>query len=200
MDFFIACHECDLIHRIKSLPTRATANCIRCGAVLYRNKPNSIDRTLAFTLAGLILFVLANSFPFLALKMESQVHQTTLITGIKELYLQDMEGLAILVLFTTIIAPLIQLLGLLYVLLPLRYHRIPPKLALVFRFVHSLQPWSMMEVFLLGILVSIVKLAKMAQIVPGISIFSFFALIVVLASVTVTLDAHEVWERWEDRR
>lgn len=200
MDSLIACHECDLIHRVKSLPTKATANCTRCGSVLYRNKSNSIERTLAFTLAGLILFVLANSFPFLALKMESQLHQTTLITGIKELYLQDMQGLAILVMFTTVLAPLVQLLGLLYILLPLRYHRIPPKLALVFRFVNSLQPWSMMEVFMLGILVSVVKLAKMAQIVPGISIFSFFALIVVLAAATVSLNPHEVWQRWEVRR
>ena len=200
MESFIACHECDLIHRVKSLPAKAAANCIRCGAVLYRNKPNSIERTLALTLAGLILFVLANSFPFLALKTESQLHQITLITGIKELYQQNMEGLAILVFFTTILAPLVQLLGMLYVLLPLRYHRIPPKLAPVFRFVRGLQPWSMMEVFMLGILVSVVKLAKMAQIVPGISIFSFFALIVVLAAATVTLDTHEVWKRWEDHR
>ena len=200
MESFIACHECDLVHRVKSLPAKAAANCIRCGAVLYRNKPNSIERTLALTLAGLILFVLANSFPFLALRTESQLHQTTLITGIKELYQQNMEGLAILVFFTTILAPLVQLLGMLYVLLPLRYHRIPPKLAPVFRFVRGLQPWSMMEVFMLGILVSVVKLAKMAQIVPGISIFSFFALIVVLAAATVTLDTHEVWKRWEDHQ
>lgn len=199
MGSFIACHECDLVHRVKELPAKAVANCIRCGAVLYRNKPNSIERTLALTLAGVILFVLANSFPFLSLKMESQLHQTTLITGIKELYLQGMEGLAILVLVTTIIAPLIQLLGMLYVLLPLRYYKIPPKLALVFRFVRSLQPWSMMEVFMLGILVSVVKLAKMAQIVPGVSIFSFFALIMVLAAATVTLDPHEVWKRSENR-
>ena len=189
-----------MIHRVKSVPVKATANCSRCGAVLYRNKPNSIDRTLALILAGLILFVLANAFPFLALKMESQFHQTTLITGIKELYLQDMKGLAILVLFTTIVAPLTQLLGLLYVLLPLHFHRVPPKLAPVFRFVHSLQPWSMMEIFMIGILVAIVKLAKMAQIVPGISIFSFFALILVLASATVSLNPHEVWKRWEEHR
>jgi paraquat-inducible protein A len=58
----------------------------------------------------------------------------------------------------------------------------------------------MMEIFLIGILVAIVKLAKMAQIVPGISIFSFFALILVLASATVSLNPHEVWTRWEERR
>ncbi|UCD82786.1 MAG: paraquat-inducible protein A [Desulfobacterales bacterium] len=200
MGSLIACHECDLIHRIGPLPKKGIASCVRCGSVLYRDKPNSLERTLALSLAGLILFTVANAFPFLALKMGSQVHQTTLITGIKVLYTQGMQPVAILVLLTTILAPLAQLLGMLYVIVPLRHRRVPPKFAPVFRLVRSLQPWSMMEVFMLGILVSVVKLAKMAQILPGIAIFSFFALIVVLAAATVSLDPHEVWERWEKLR
>jgi paraquat-inducible protein A len=200
MEPLIACHECDLIHRVKPLPRKGIANCIRCGALLYRHKPNSLERTLALSMAGLILFAVANYFPFLALKMGSQVHHTNLITGIKVLYQQGLQALAVLVLITTILAPLTQLLGMIYVILPLRRHRVPPMFARVFRLVHLLQPWSMMEVFMLGILVSVVKLAKMAQIIPGIAIFSFFALIVVLAAATVSLDAHEVWERWEKLR
>jgi paraquat-inducible protein A len=200
MDALIACHECDLIHRVKPLPKKGIANCTRCGSVLYRHKPNSLERTLALSVAGLVLFVLANWFPFLALKMESQIHETNLITGIKVLYTQDMQGLAAVVLLTTILAPLAQLLGMLYLLMPLRHNRVPFKFAPIFRFVRWLQPWSMMEVFMLGILVSVVKLAKMAQIVPGIAIFSFFALIVVLAAATVSLDPHEIWHRWEKLR
>jgi paraquat-inducible protein A len=200
MEALIACHECDLIHRVKPLPPKGIAVCARCGTVLYRHKPNSLERTLALSSAGLVLFLLANYFPFLALKMGSQVHHTNLITGIKVLYTQGLQALAILVLITTILAPLAQLLGMLYVLLPLRHDRIPPRFAAVFRMVHLLQPWSMMEVFMVGILVSVVKLGKMAQIVPGIAIFSFFALIVVLAAATVSLDAHQIWERWEKLR
>lgn len=200
MDALIACHECDLIHRVKPLPKKGVASCTRCGSVLYRHKPNSLERTLALSLAGLVLFGLANWFPFLALKMGSQMHQINLITGIQVLYNQGMQALAILVLITTVLAPLVQLLGMLYVLLPLKRDRIPPKFAPVFRLVRGLETWSMMEVFMLGILVSVVKLAKMAQIVPGIAIFSFFALIVVLAAATVSLDPHEIWHRWEKLR
>lgn len=197
MSTLMACHECDLIHRIKPLPRKGVANCIRCGSVLHRDKPNSIERTLAYSLAGLVLFVLANSFPFLALKTDTQLHQTNLITGIAVLYDQGMQGLAILVMITTILAPAAQLLGMLYLILPLRRNHTPPHFATVFRFLRALQPWSMMEVFMLGILVSIVKLAKMAAIVPGIAIFSFFGLIIVLAAATVALDPHELWHRWE---
>jgi len=146
MDALIACHECDLIHRVKPLPKKGVANCIRCGSVLYRHKSNSLERTLALSLAGLVLFVLANWLPFLSLKMEAQVHQINLVTGIKVLYTQDMQALAILVLLTTILAPLVQLLGLLYVLLPLRHDRVPPKFAPIFRLVRGLETWSMMEV------------------------------------------------------
>ena len=134
MDTFIACHECDVIHRIKPLPAKGAAHCIRCGAVLHKHKPNSLDRTLAFALAGLILFILANSFPFLALRIGSQVRETTLITGIHELYVQGMQAIAILVLLTTVLVPFTQMMCLFYILLPLKFGRLPKRLPRVFRF------------------------------------------------------------------
>jgi paraquat-inducible protein A len=195
----IACHDCDLIQRLPVPPDGGTLRCIRCGAVLIQKKRNSIDRTLALAVAGLALFILANSFPFLAFKLEAQVRQTTLITGVKELYAQGLEVLAILVLTTTVLVPLLQMGCMLYVLLPLKIGVIPVKLPQVFRFGRSLQPWSMMEVFMLGILVSVVKLAKMAKIVPGIALYSFLALIFVLAAMAASLDPHLIWEKWERR-
>jgi len=194
MDAFIACHECDVLHRIKPLPAREAAHCIRCGAVLYRHKPNSLERTLAFAFAGLILFILANSFPFLGLKIGSQVRETTLITGIYELYVQGMQLIAILVLLTTVLVPFTQMLCLLYILLPLKFHRLPKELPRVFRFVNRVVPWGMMEVFMLGILVSVVKLGKMATIIPGLALFAFLSLIFVLAAMTVALDEHLIWQ------
>ena len=200
MDSFIACHACDLIHRIKPLPSKGAAHCIRCGAVLYKNKPNSLERSLAFAFAGLILFILANSFPFLGLRIGAQVRETTLITGIHELYLQGMHMIATLVLITTVLAPFIQMMCLFYVLLPLKFGRVPRRLPRVFRFIESVLPWSMMEVFMVGILVSVVKLAKMAKIIPGVSLYSFLALIFVLAAMSVSLDDHLIWEKWEEHR
>jgi paraquat-inducible protein A len=200
MDSMIACHECDLIHRINPLPPKGMASCIRCGAVLYKHKPNSLDRTLAFAMAALILFILANSFPFLGLRIGAQVRETTLITGIYELYVQGMQVIAILVLLTTVLVPFTQMICLFYILLPLKFGRLPKRLPPVFRFLQSIQPWGMMEVFMVGILVSVVKLAKMAKIIPGISLYSFLALIFVLSAMTVSLDAHLIWQKWEEHR
>jgi paraquat-inducible protein A len=83
----------------------------------------------------------------------------------------------------------------LYVLVPLKLNRVPRNLALVYRFIRSLQPWGMMEVFMLGILVSYVKLAKMAKIIPGLAIYSFVVLIFVLAGAAASLDPRIVWDR-----
>jgi paraquat-inducible protein A len=168
--------------------------------VLARPKQDSLERTLALTVTGLILFVVSNIFPFLSFKLQGLVQQTLLVTGIRQLHDQGLTGLAVLVAFTTLIAPGIQLLGLMYILLPLRSNRVSPGLFQVFRVFRTLQPWGMMEVFMLGILVSIVKLAKMAQIVPGIAAFSFMALIFVLAAAMASLDPHEVWDRWRGNR
>jgi paraquat-inducible protein A len=191
----IACHECDLIHRVDPVPEGSAAKCSRCGALLYQHKRNSLERTLALTVTGLVLFIVANAFPFLGFKIKTQVHETILITGVQELYHQGVWILATVVLLTTFLIPAAQMMGLLYVLVSLRLNRLPWKVKEAFRFIQSLQPWSMLEVFMLGILVSIVKLGKMATIVPGIAAFAFMALIFVLAASMAALDPHAVWER-----
>ena len=196
----IACHECDLLHRIPVQQGSGVARCRRCNALLHRSVRNSLDRTLALTFAGAILFIVANSFPFLAFKLQGQETQTTLISGVKDLYDQGMWEISILVLLTTIIVPLMQLLFSLYVLLPLKFNRIPWKMASIFRITNELQPWSMMEVFLIGILVSVVKLVGMAQIIPGLALWSFALLIVILAAASVNLDPQIVWKRVEYRQ
>ncbi|MCG6945889.1 MAG: paraquat-inducible protein A [Deltaproteobacteria bacterium] len=201
MNSLIACHECDLLYKLPVLPEGSAAKCSRCGAVLQRHKRNSLDRTLAWAIAGLILFAVANIYPFLALKSEGLVRETTLITGVEQLYKQDMRSVAVLVFLTSILFPFLQLAGTLYMLLPLKFKRLPWwKPALVFRFIRTIQPWSMMEVFMIGILVSAVKLAKMASIIPGLALYSFVILIFVLAAVAASLDPHLVWDRLEIER
>lgn len=196
----VACHDCDLLQHIPRQRQGGKAYCRRCNALLHRSVRDSIDRTLALTFAGLVLFIVANSFPFLSFKMEGQVTQTTLATGVIDLYRQGMWELALLVLLTSMLVPLLQLLLLIYILLPIKLNRMPWKLAQVFRFQQNLGPWGMMEVFMIGILVSLVKLAGMAKIIPGISLFSFLALIFVLAAMIVSLDSHLVWHIWGENQ
>ena len=142
----IACHECDLVLEVPPIPARAAARCARCGALLFRSKEDSIDRTLAWTLAGLVLFAVAVSFPFLAMKSGAIVQQTALLSGVQQLYRQGEGVLAILVLITCIIVPLIQMFGLLYVFIPLKYNLRFKYAIPVFRLFQHVKPWSMMEI------------------------------------------------------
>jgi len=197
---YIACHECDLVHRLDEIPPGGAARCARCGASLRRPKRDSINRTLALTMAGVILFLVANTNPFLGFRIGVQVRETILATGIYQLFQQDMKIIATLVLFTVVIVPAIHLLSMLYILVPLQLNLVPRHLARVFRLYMFLKPWGMMEVFMLGILVSIVKLVKMATIIPGVALYAFLALIFVLAAMAVTLDDHLIWEQIDYRR
>jgi len=192
-----ACHDCDLLNGDVPVPEGGASRCARCGGVLYRHKPNSLDRTLALAFAAAVLFVIANVLPFLAFEMQGDVTRTTLGTGVEKLWEQGWYLLAGLVFITAIGAPFLQISLLLYVLVPLRLGRLPYDLARVFRLLRHIEPWSMMEIFLIGILVSLVKLADMANIIPGLALWSFGALIIVLAAANAALDPRIIWDRVE---
>jgi paraquat-inducible protein A len=190
------CEECDLLQRSPPLPPGGSSSCVRCGHRLHRHRPASLDRTLAFAITGLILFVVANSFPFLSFEMQGQRTETTLFTGVADLTEQGKGEVAAVVFFTAILAPGLQLVLLLIVLFPLKLLRgLPPGYPTLFRWFKTMVPWGMMDVFLIGILVSVVKLADMATIIPGTSLFAFVILIFVLAAAQASLDPDIVWDR-----
>ena len=194
-DPIIACPECGLLQRTAQPPEGGCVVCSRCGATLQLSRPDSLDRTLALTIAGIVLFIIANSFPFLSFQMQGQLTESTLATGVLDLYAQGRVSLAVVVAFTSIIAPAIQLALLTWVLLPLRFGVMAPGTVALFRWIEHLRPWGMMDVFMLGILVSTVKLADMATIIPGISLFAFVVLIFILAAAQAALDPDVVWSR-----
>jgi paraquat-inducible protein A len=194
----IACHDCDLLHRIEALPEGDSAVCRRCGAVLFSHKKDSLNRSLALTFAALVLFIISNAFPVLEIKADGIYQATTLMGGVQALYSQGLWEVAFLVLLTAILFPLIEIVLRLYVLLPLTLSKLPWKLAVVLKITRIIKPWGMMEVFMLGILVSVIKLAKMVTVLTGPSLYSFLALIFVMAGASAVLDVHSVWEKVGD--
>ncbi|SAL44138.1 paraquat-inducible protein A [Caballeronia humi] len=191
----IACHECDLLQRETVLPGGGTARCTRCGAELYRNRPDSLNRSLALTLAAIVLFGIANAFPIVGLSVNGDIVQTTLFGSVRILYRDGMWPLAGLVLFTTLLMPLLQLVTIAYLLLPLRLGRPPQRPDVAFRFLQWAGSWGMTEVLILGVLVALVKLAHIAGVVPGIALWAFGALMLLLAAISAAFDPREFWER-----
>jgi paraquat-inducible protein A len=168
----IACHECDLLQRETVLTGGATARCRRCGATLYRSAPASVDQALAFTLAAIVLFAVANSFPVVGLSVNGTLVETTLFGAAHVLYDDGVWPLAGLVFVTTLLMPLLAMAAVTYLLLPLRTGHTPRRPDIVLRMLHRVTPWGMIEVLILGMLVALVKLAHIASVVPGIALWA----------------------------
>lgn len=193
----VACHDCDLLQLKRPLRFGERAFCLRCGASLYAKKRDSFEHTIILAVTSLILFTMANVFPFMTFELHGRVQESLLLTGIKEFFDRGMWTLGLLVFCASILFPALKILGMLYVLVPLEFHRRPWKAPLVFRMVQHCQTWAMMDVYLLGVIVAVVKLADLAILIPGVAIYSFVALIIALAAADSALDPHEVWERME---
>lgn len=195
----LACHECDLLQRESPLLPGGVLRCRRCGAQLYRAHEDSVDRPLAFTLASIVLFVIGNAFPIVGLAVNGDLVQTTLLGAVRVLYRDGMWPLAGLVFATTFLMPLLQMATMLYLLVPLQFRRLPYRHAIVFRLLHLAEPWGMTEVLILGMLVALVKLAHIANVVPGVALWSFGALMLLLAAASSTFDPRALWRHTKER-
>lgn len=191
----VACHECDLLQRLPVAPARSRVRCQRCGCVLDHGGRDPVAAPLALGITALILFLLSNAFPLLEFGLGGQRDEAYLLAGIRQLYAQQAPILAIVVLFTTLIAPLLHICLLIYIYLPLRFGRRPPAFVAALRLVQAILPWSMLEIFLLGVLVAEVKLAEQATIVAGPAAWSLGLLVVVLAAAATQVHPQRLWDR-----
>ncbi len=196
----VACHDCDLLQREPGLPAGGVARCRRCGAILLRSHPRGPERSLALSLGALILFLIANLHPIVGLKLSGDFIQTTLLGAAQAMYLNDMALIAGLVLATTFVAPLAQMLALIYLLLPACLGRQPPLARRVFRGMTLIQPWAMVEVFVLGTLVALVKLAHLAKVVPGVALWSYAGVMLLMTAAASSFAPRDLWVRLESTR
>ncbi|MGB5623499.1 MAG: paraquat-inducible protein A [Gammaproteobacteria bacterium] len=190
-----ACHECDLLNQVPALEPGAKAYCIRCNAVLCRNPPNCIENGLALTLSSLFLYIVANSFAFLKFGTPGNLRTTSLVTGIETMWQEGEPLLAALIATVGVIMPGLMIVLSLYVLLPLYLGRRVPDMIEVFRALLHVREWAMVEVFVVGILVAYVKLAAMADLVPGVSAYAFALLMITQAWTLSAVEPRIVWRR-----
>jgi paraquat-inducible protein A len=189
----IACHECDALFTKRPLPPRTSATCPRCGASLYRAVSTNLDKVTAMTLAALITFLIAQAFPIVELETNGLTSQTTLIGAIISLWNENMQIVATMVFCSTILFPLTELVALLYLFVPLRAGFVPVGFNPVMRAIGVVRPWGMVEVFMLGIVVTLVKMVSIARVIPEAALFAFGALTLMFA-VVVSFDPLALWD------
>jgi paraquat-inducible protein A len=186
-----------LLQRLPDLPLGASARCPRCDKELWRRRPDSLDRTLALSVAAAILYVVANSVPMLGLTAVGHEAFTTVLGGAAQLWHDGEEIVAGLVLFTVVVSPALQIGFMLGIVAGARRRRPPRWVGTLLRHYPMTGTWSMLEVMMIGTLVALIKIADYAKVIPGLALFALAALIFVLAAMQAAFDPREVWERVE---
>jgi len=196
----VACPDCDLLQRLPELPPGGKARCTRCGQTLATEPTDPLDRTLALTLTAAIVFIVANTAPLMGLSAVGRYASTTIIGGAYQMWVQGQEVTAVIVALCAVIAPASYILFMLAVLLAVRRPPAPQWVGEMLRWAHSVQPWSMNEVMLLGILVALIKIAELATVDAGVGMYAVGGLVVLFPAIMVTFHPREVWKRvkWAD--
>ena len=201
MDIPIACGTCGLVQRVQPLAPGMTADCARCGSVVASRSRGSLSLTAALALAGLILYVPANLFPILRMTIQGAYSENTVWGGTVALFRADEYLVAVIVFLASIAVPLLKLLGLFFLTATarLRWTGMPGLRTGLHRFIELVGPWAMLDVFLLAVLVALVKLDKLATILPGPGLVAFASVVVLTILASASFDPKLIWEPMEDR-
>jgi len=174
---------------------------VRCDRTLTTRTRNPIDRPLALTLAALPVLVVANTSPLMGLSVVGRQASTTIIGGAYEMWTEGQELTATIVVFCAVVAPAAYVLFLSAGLFAARRLPAPRWVGVILRWADGMQPWSMIEVMMLGILVALVKIAELARVEPGIGMYAVGMLMLLFPAIQVCLDSDEIWARltWAER-
>ena len=196
----LACPDCDLQQSIPPLLPGGSARCARCRVIIARNPVDPIDRPLALSLAAAAVFVIANTMPLMGLSAVGREASTTILGGAREMWTRGSEITAVIVAFCAVVAPGATIAFMLAVLLGAKRTPAPQWVGRLLRWAAHVQPWSMSEVMLLGILVALIKIAHLATVVPGIGLYAVGVLVVLLAVTTSIFEPRAIWNRvvWAD--
>jgi paraquat-inducible protein A len=188
----IGCTVCDLIIDERS----ATRHCLRCGAKLYRRKPGSLQRTLAFVLAGYLLYIPANTLPVLTTVQMGREEHNTILSGVVELISNDLLPLAIIVFTASIVVPLVKLFGLTWMLLATRYGWTGALVARtrLYRFIDGVGRWSNIDIFSVSVLVAILQFGALTAVHAGPGLVAFAAVVIITMLATMVFDPRLMWD------
>lgn len=196
----LGCHSCHLVCREHRLESRETAICPRCGAALHRRKPNSVVRTWALLVAALILYFPANLLPVMTVISFGQVQTDTIISGVSHLLSAGMWPIALLIFFASIVVPISKLVIIAYLLLSvqLKSQWRPLQRTRLYRITETIGRWSMVDIYVIAILIALVKLEALATVEPGPGAVFFAAVVVLTIFAARTFDPRLIWDNLED--
>lgn len=188
----VICEHCDAVHLHRTLRRGEVARCMRCQAVLYRSPWLGVDSMFALALAAAITFFIANAWPIVTLGLNGTRSSATLWGAILATWNDGAGVVSVLAAMMLFFFPLLQVLLFGWVLGFLRVRRRPPGFVTIMRLLAAIRPWSMVEVFMLGTLVAVVKVGTIFDVFLQPGIWAFAALTVLL-TIVATFDVQRIW-------
>jgi paraquat-inducible protein A len=197
---YISCHECDQICKVSINGAKGRLKCPVCDNVLYKHNENMIENMFALSLSALILFIVVIIFPFMSFTIPGNTSNATFTSSIIYMFSDKQWMMGTIILITTVIVPFSRIILYLTLFGPLYFKKVPYYAANSIKLLQKLMPWGMLDVFLIGILVSVVKLVKMGTIHTGVSLWAFFILVFVFSAMEIQFDAHPIWDKIDENQ
>ncbi|APV42584.1 paraquat-inducible membrane protein A [Pseudomonas frederiksbergensis] len=192
-DRLIICEHCDCVYEKVTLAKHQKTLCTRCGGVLQRYNGLTVEQRLALTFTALMLWIFANFYPVMSISLKGLKNSATLWDSVLALSLGPITFIAMVAAISMIIAPIFQLLLLIWVLSFALAHQRSPGFKFCMRWLETLRPWSMLEVCLLGAMVAVIKLAGLLDVLPGIGLFA----LAILSLMMIRIAGRDIRDLWD---
>lgn len=191
----INCYSCGLLHKA----TRMHDYCHRCGASLYLRKPDSLSRTWAYLLAAYILYIPANVLPIMTTTSLGSVQSNTILSGVNYLLVSGSWLLALIIFIASVFVPVLKLIILSYLAISVqaRSSRRPRERTWLYRLAEIMGRWSMVDIYVVTLMVALVKIQGLADIDAGIGAVAFGAVVVFTMLAAMSFDPRLIWDNAE---
>ncbi|WP_031320542.1 paraquat-inducible protein A [Pseudomonas piscis] len=187
------CGEC---HQLNPASQEQSPRCSRCSAVLHARRPNSIRRTWALLITAMILYIPANLLPIMTVSIFGKGAPATIMSGVISLLQLGMIPIALVVFVASIVVPTFKLVGIALLLYSVQRHQ--PMSArqriIMYRFIEWVGRWSMLDIFVIAILVALVNFGNLARIEANLGAAAFASVVVLTMLAAVTFDPRLIWD------
>jgi paraquat-inducible protein A len=196
----LQCGDCHKLLLFR--PNRAGMKwcCPRCGSTLHQRIPNSLSHCWAYLITSIILFFPANLLPIMTFSKFGNGHADTIMSGVITLIKEGMVPLGVIVFVASILVPLLKIIGLIFLLLSIqfRWNVSPHRRTILYRIIEFVGRWSMLDIFVITILVAIVDLGAIAQVIPGMGATAFGAVVMLTMLAARKFDSRLIWDNHND--
>ena len=197
----VSCHACHLLSRKPKAPAHGVAYCPRCGEELHQRKPNSLMRTWALVIAAMVFYIPANVLPMTITSALGTVQADTIMSGVIYFMQHGSWEIALIIFTASVFVPFLKFIILIYLLLSVQFKWVkqPKDLTRLYRFTEAIGRWSMLDIYVVTILVALVKLGFLADIEAGPAAL-YFALVVVTTMIAAeSFDPRLIWDVVEEK-